>query len=183
MAEVLASYETLVVAPEGATYRARAVGAPMDDRRWQAWLEFEPAGHGATLRTSRETTQPSREAAVYWATGLSAVYLEGAFTRARIPPIVATPASWPRPAFDGPRPEPLEVADDYAGPAPVLDPFSVYEKGEAVLLNQLGALSPWHLINIIRAYGFSDQEPPELSRHSPTYLVELIMDGVRQNVG
>ena len=180
MAEVLASYETLLVAGDGTKYLPQAVGAQLEDGRWQAWLEFEPTEEGEALRTSRETTQPSREAALYWATGLSAVYLEGAFDRAQTPQTTVTPAAAPEPLFEEPRPEPIEIADDYAGPAPVLDPFSVYEKGQAVLLNQLGALSPWHLVNIVRAYGFSDQSTTELNRHSATYLVELIMEGVRQ---
>ena len=181
MAEVLARYETLRIAGDGTKYLPQAVGAQLEDGRWQAWLEFEPTEEGAALRTSRETTQPNREAAVYWATGLSAVYLEGALARARTPRVIVTPAAAPEPIFDEPRPELIEIADDYAGPAPVLDPFSVYEKGEAVLLNQLGALSPWHLVSIVRAYGFSDQSTAELNRHSATYLVELIMDGVRQS--
>jgi len=36
----------------------------------------------AVLTTERETTQPSREALLYWATGLEPIYLEGAFARA-----------------------------------------------------------------------------------------------------
>ena len=49
------------------------------------------------------------------------------------------------PLFNGP-------AADLA-PAPhnvesILNPFSVYRKGEALLRSQLGALSTWHLANI-----------------------------------
>ena len=50
---------------------------------WHGWLEFTPPGQlHATLRTPRETTQPDRDALIYWATGLEPVYFEGAFERA-----------------------------------------------------------------------------------------------------
>jgi hypothetical protein len=182
MAELLAEYETVFVTPEGTNYLARAVGAEMDDGRWQAWIEFEPTEAGQPLRTSRETTQPTREAAVYWATGLTAIYLEGALDRARTPHLVATPGAAPKPIFDEPRRERVETHVEATGPAPVLDPFSVYEKGESVLTNQLGAMSPWHLVNIARAYGFSDEDVTELSRRSAVELVEMIVSGVRESV-
>ena len=38
----------------------------------------------------------------------------------------------------------------------MLNPFSVYEKGEPLLRKQLGALSAWHLVNIVLAYELSD---------------------------
>ncbi len=38
----------------------------------------------------------------------------------------------------------------------VMDPFSVYRKGEMLLRRQLAALSVWHLVNIVRAHGLSD---------------------------
>jgi hypothetical protein len=37
-----------------------------------------------TLTTDQETSQPNRAAVEYWATGLEAVYFEGAFERARV---------------------------------------------------------------------------------------------------
>ncbi len=51
---------------------------------WIGWLEFSPAsGSGAVRRTGEETSQPSREAVEYWASGLEPVYLEGALLRAK----------------------------------------------------------------------------------------------------
>jgi hypothetical protein len=50
---------------------------------WIGWLEFGPTGRGSILRTGEETSQPSREAVEYWASGLEPVYLEGALVRAR----------------------------------------------------------------------------------------------------
>ena len=48
MAEVLAQFTPPVVSGDGTAYRAQAVGAPMDDGRWEAWIEFIP-GDGDEL--------------------------------------------------------------------------------------------------------------------------------------
>ena len=67
----------------GATYEARAIGESRRDGTWAGWLEFRPAsGYGPALRTHRETTQPDREALVYWAGGLEPIDLESALSRA-----------------------------------------------------------------------------------------------------
>ncbi len=50
---------------------------------WIGWLEFRPARGGKLLKTGEETSQPSKEAVAYWATGLEPVYLEGALERAK----------------------------------------------------------------------------------------------------
>ncbi|HXG17057.1 MAG TPA: hypothetical protein VNK50_12475 [Calidithermus sp.] len=73
-----------VVAANGAVYRARVWGRRRpDDGLWEGWIEFEPAGGGLpVLRTPRETTQPKLSDLRYWASGLGAVYLEGALARA-----------------------------------------------------------------------------------------------------
>lgn len=67
---------------DGGEYRIRAA----TERRgniWIGWLEFFSAQDGATLRTGEETSQPTRDDVVYWASGLEPVYLEGALKRAR----------------------------------------------------------------------------------------------------
>ena len=67
---------------------------------------------------------------VYWATGLTPVYLEGALRRALHPlvrPVARPPAA---PAFDGPAPD--TIAESPAVES-ILNPFSVYRKGEALL--------------------------------------------------
>ena len=58
------------------TRRGRAP-APADDGRWEGWIEFSDLDTGAVIRSGRETTQPTRDDAMYWATGLTRVYLEG----------------------------------------------------------------------------------------------------------
>lgn len=131
------------------------------------------------LRSGRETTQPNRQDAMYWATGLTAVYLEGALDRALRPPGRAPIEPNPQPAYDGPAPE---HAPPGAAEA-VLNPFSVFRKGEAALRAQLGALAQWHLVNIVRAYGLSDLGSATLTRMSAAELVELIVAEVRAREG
>ena len=63
----------------------------------------------------------------------------------------------------------------------ILNPFSVYRKGERLLRQQLGAFSVWHLVNIIRDHELSAQTAEQLGRMSEPELVELIVRGVREN--
>jgi hypothetical protein len=80
-----------------------------------------------------------------------------------------------RPTYDGP-------ADDRTPPPAaesILNPFSVYRKGEALLRSQLSALSAWHLVNIIRAHELSDLDPAVLDTMDAPVLVELIVTAVR----
>jgi hypothetical protein len=79
--EILELYEAELVDEDGRGYTARACGRERDDGMWEAWLEFE-RDDGAILRTDTETTQPNHTDTVYWATGITPVYLEGAFERA-----------------------------------------------------------------------------------------------------
>ena len=69
-----------------------------------------------------------------------------------------------------------------AASASVLDPFSVYEKGEPLLRKQLGALSAWHLVNIARDYGLTALDAATLTRMPAAELVELIVRGVRREI-
>jgi hypothetical protein len=61
----------------------------------------------------------------------------------------------------------------------VLNPFSVFRKGETLLRRQLMAFDRWHLVNIIRAYELSDLPREALNRMALSELIELILDGVR----
>jgi len=61
----------------------------------------------------------------------------------------------------------------------VLNPFSVYRKGEDLLRRQLSALSAWHLVNIIDAYELSTQSARDLAATPASVLVELIVAAVR----
>jgi hypothetical protein len=82
MAEVLVEFDATVTGENGKSYMARACGDARRDGLWQGWIEFVPLGGGEPVRSDRETTQPNRIDAIYWATGLTPVYLEGALVRA-----------------------------------------------------------------------------------------------------
>lgn len=179
MAETLLQYSQLVVGDDGTEYEARAAGSPMTDGLWQAWIEFVPVGSGQPLRSPRETTQPNRADAVYWATGLSPIYLEGALRRAKATPLMV-PITEPPPAiFDGPAPPPTNPVA--VRPSSVLNPFSVYKKGERLLRQELSAMSAWHLVNIILDYELSDLPVEDLNRMPMVQLIELIVGAVRNN--
>lgn len=171
MAEVLVQFSVPVLDEDGRPYIARACGGPMDDGRWQGWIEFLPADGGAPIRSGRETTQPNRTDAEYWATGLTPVYLEGALHRALTPLRPPAPPVIPPPVFDAP-----------AEPESILNPFSVYRKGEALLRTQLSALSAWHLVNIVRAHDLSALGEDQLNRMPADVLVELIIDQVKDAI-
>jgi hypothetical protein len=181
MAEVLVEYTDVVVSPDGTRFLARACGGPTESGTWQGWLEFVRPEGGETYRSGRETTQPNRTDTLYWATGLTPVYLEGALERALHP--LVRPA--PRAAGPSPFEPPTEPAPDFVAEVPesILNPFSVYRKGEALLRRQLGAFSVWHLVNIIRAYRLSDQPAAVLNALTAGELIEVIMNGVKARNG
>jgi hypothetical protein len=177
MAEVFEEFSDVLVDENGVRYRAHVCGAEMPDGKWQGWLEFVPLDGAAAIRSGRETTQPNRKDMLYWATGLTPVYLEGALERA-LKPVVVRTVTRDEPAFDGPAP----IVHTEGKPNPeheaVLNPFSVYEKGEALLRSQLKALSPWHLVNIIERYGLSDESRVLLNRVTSAALIETIVSAV-----
>ena len=176
MAEVLLEFDTPVTSEHGRTYIARACGDEMDDGVWQGWIEFLPVGEGEPVRSGRETTQPNREDTVYWATGLTPVFLEGSLRRA-LNPLMRPLAREILPAiFDSPAPNSRVAPPN--GEA-VLNPFSVYRKGEPLLRRQLSALSGSHLVNIITKHQLSDRDPALLAATEPADLVEVIISSVR----
>jgi hypothetical protein len=143
---------------------------------WQGWIEFVPVGSGKAVRSPRETTQPNRADTLYWATGLTPVYLEGALHRALHPLPKREPPEPPPPVFDGPA---EETASSPPPGEAILNPFSVYQKGESLLRRQLTAFSAWHLVNIIRGHRLNTQgrDPEQMA---PSELIELIVSEVRR---
>jgi hypothetical protein len=183
VAEVLVAFTDAVTSEAGKNYTARACASEMPDGKWQGWIEFVPIGEGEPVRTGRETTQPNRENTMYWATGLTHVYLEGALQRAIKPLVRVPPRPITDPYFEGPAPNLVEAGSGEPGPTEsVLNPFSVYRKGEALLRRQLAALSGWHLVNIIRDYRLSAVDSAALQAMPPAELVELIINAVRREV-
>jgi hypothetical protein len=161
-------------------YDARVCGGPMPGGTWEGWLEFVPLAGGDPVRSSRETTQPNRADLEYWATGLTDVYLEGALQRALQPLTITSAAPLPPPIFDGPAPHVEHRVSADAAVESVLDPFSVYEKGEAVLRQQLAALSAWHIVNILVDYDLTDEDASVLNRLPAPVLMEKVIAGVRR---
>src|SRR5688572_27323489 len=162
---VILTYKTALTTPDGGIYTPQACGRQRSDGTWEGWLEFVPADGLDVVVSSRETTQPNRADLEYWATGLTPVYLEGAMRRALTPSIgVPTPEAS---ATEGPVRE------------PVLDPFSVYAKGEDLLRRQLAALSPRHLRAIVRAYELAPAGDLDLEVLSSSDLIALIVVAVR----
>jgi hypothetical protein len=184
MAEVLARFPESIRTARGISYHAQACAAPNADGLWEGWIEFVPDAGGPPLRSPRETTQPNRVDAAYWATGITGVYLEGALARALsavVPKAAGSPA---RSLFDEPAPiathpkRPPSVAGDA-----ILDPFAVYDKGELILRQELGALSAWHLVNIIVAYQLSSEPLVVLNGMAVPELIATIIAQVRKSLG
>ena len=180
MAEILLEFPAAIVARDGTQYEARACGAELPEGIWQGWIEFRPLDGGEPIRSTRETTQPNRVDAEYWAGGLTPVYLEGALERALNPVRIVHPEPPEPPAFSEPAPTVVAGAD--LTTEAVLDPLSVYEKGEVLLRKQLAALSSWHLVNIITHFGLSDEGRGRLSQLPGPALINLIVVAVREQV-
>ena len=117
---------------------------------------------------------------MYWAKGLTEVYLEGALKRALGPTL--------------PVPAPDEVVlSNFPGPATgrplttggaaqaVLDPISTYGQGEQLLHKQLLALSRDNLVNIVKAYNL--EMPPGYESFTTSRLADGIVSAVKQRVG
>lgn len=83
MRTLILEHTARIRAPNDTLYSPRVFGEDRGDGTWEGWIEFEPLGPlSPVLTTPRETTQPNRDALLYWATGLEPVYFEGALERA-----------------------------------------------------------------------------------------------------
>ena len=86
MSEVLVKFDEPIPRSDGALYHAHAMTRRRDDGLWEGCLEFVPVkGDSEPIRSGRETTQPNRDAVMYWAQGLTRVYLMGALERSLAP--------------------------------------------------------------------------------------------------
>ena len=151
MAEVLASFSTPVT-DEFGSYYPRAVGRLARDDMWEGWIEFLPTdGGGDVLVTPVESRQPERQHLVYWATGLSQVYMEGALHRARNPITLRVPII-DEPVSDQPARRRVVAERVIPKPEPVLDPFEIGARNIDILRQELTALNRPRLLNIIAAF-------------------------------
>ena len=153
MSELLVTYAQ-PIQDAGGTYIARAVGRQAADHMWEGWLEFLPdpaPDAGSALVSGVETRQPQRDHLIYWATGLTPVYLEGALQRARVPITVAVGTAAPPPS-DAPAPRVMRARHSPAGPDAILDPFDIGGRNLDILRQELTALNRPRLLNIISAH-------------------------------
>ena len=179
MAEVVRTIDEPILL-NGVPYRAQVAGRP-NGNVWEGWIEFWSENGDDLRRTPRETTQPDRNALVYWASGLSGTYLEGALART-LTRVKVVRRAMPASFFDEPERSPVTETLPPAGPThvdrAVLDPFAVGAKGEDLLRRELSALRGWHLRNIIRAYDLADPSA-DLEPLSEPELIELIVNAVQ----
>jgi len=70
---------------DGESYAVFVFGRDRPGDTWQGWLVFERRRDGKRFTTPVETTQPDGRAVIYWATGLSGAYFDGALHRAMQP--------------------------------------------------------------------------------------------------
>jgi hypothetical protein len=182
MAEVLVSFDEPVRDDVG-EYQARAVGRLAEDGMWEGWLEFVPVdGTAEVLVTGVESRQPEREHLIYWATGLTPVFREGALRRAKTPVsvrvrTVETPHSH-EPAVRG-----VTVTRVIPpGPEPVLDPFDIGSRNIDQLRQELGALNRPRLLNIITAYDLNPAGK-DIDWMSDGQLVTFIVVAVEAQLG
>lgn len=85
MDELLQRFETPVVGRDGSEYDVSLHGRSRPHDTWEGWLVFERKSDGREFPTQVETTQPSADLIIYWASGLGGAYFEGALERALRP--------------------------------------------------------------------------------------------------
>jgi hypothetical protein len=178
MAQTLIRFDTPVTYRDGRQYTAQVCGRELENGQWEAWLEFEEITSGEILRSQRETTQPNQADAVYWATGLTRVYLEGALDRILHAPAYKVAEPVRPPFFDGPAPPRRRAV--VSNREPIFDPFSVYEKSPDLLAQELTALHARHLRQIIRDFDLVDERDVRLETLTEPELGSLIMQRVRE---
>ena len=82
MDQLLQQFEKPVLDKNGVGYSVFLYGRSRPGDTWQGWLVFERSNDGKRFATDVETTQPNADAVLYWASGLSHAYFDGALERA-----------------------------------------------------------------------------------------------------
>jgi hypothetical protein len=189
MAHVVAVFDPPLKLTNGRIYTAQACGRQRDDGRWEGWLEFVPDDGSVVLRSQRETTQRDLADLEYWAGGLTPVYLQGALDRTLTPPpAVVEPPQIPA-VYDEPAPRnsvgaPITLSESnsvLAETEAVLDPFSVYARGEGELVRQLATLSSEQLRAIVAVYNLA-YSVTDLDALTDTELIAWIVGAVRERL-
>jgi hypothetical protein len=173
MSEVLVVFDVQLTSPDGRRWTAQTCGGVADDGLWEGWIEFLPfEADESPIRTPRETEQPNRNLLLYWAQGLTAVYLDGALLRAlrahgmTAPRSIAAHAAFESPARTG------HTSSGRPMLHAILNPFEVYQEGEEILIAQLGALDTPRLRDLAVAYCFAAlSESEDAGREHLTALI------------
>ena len=82
MDTLLQTFDAPFTGPEGELYDVQLYGRSRPGDTWQGWIVFARRD-GTTYATDVETTQSSADGVLYWASGLSSTFFDGAFERAR----------------------------------------------------------------------------------------------------
>jgi hypothetical protein len=123
----LLQFENPVEDSDGLSWWAVVLGAERANDTWIGWIRFRSALGDHVVETDRETSQTTREALVYWSTGLTYAYLVGALERAQrrahAPstgdgPTNATPEAGPRLEIMGAPEQLLNALIGPSGPRP-----------------------------------------------------------------
>lgn len=169
MPELIADLDTTFTTEDGSEYYVQVAGEPVGGV-WEAWLEFVPLDDSLdVLMTRTETTQPTRDDVVRWATTLTPVFLQGAFARA----VRAT---------SGTR---VVVRNYQTTTTDVLvpfDPFQVFRISELELRGRLRLLARSELLAMIEQYGLNPAEK-SLARLTESQLVTFIITAVEVQLG
>ena len=91
MERLLQEFERRITDNTGTIYRVFLYGRSRPADTWVGWLVFERISDGTRFSTDVETTQPNAQAVVYWATGLTDAYFDGALARAVRPRKIVSP--------------------------------------------------------------------------------------------
>jgi len=174
---VVRTFDEPVSGSDGRSYVAKICGRRRSDGRWEAWIEFTPAGGRPVLRSRLETSQSDLRNLAGWAEGLTRVFIEGSLERTlrmQVPRRYLSPARPEAPHFDAPSPErgagPRLAPDDA-----VLNPVLEYRRGESHLRKRLAEFSPSDLRTIAWAYGIDGGGRVDVEELSAAELVELIV--------
>jgi hypothetical protein len=91
MDQLLQQFEAPIVDRNGDLHTVYLYGRARPGDTWQGWLVFERQRDRQRFTSPVETTQTNREAVLYWATGLTDAYFDGALERAQRPADPAQP--------------------------------------------------------------------------------------------
>lgn len=82
METLFQQFERPIREGSGDTFLVFVQGRSRPHDTWEGWLVFERQRDARRFSTPVETTQPDANAVLYWASGLTDTYLEGALDRA-----------------------------------------------------------------------------------------------------